>query len=87
MFEQLALLADLKRRNIIIVEDALKFKKEVSDFKVYNYLSIDLYFLIKYGLSLINYLHIYYKIIAPFLYVLAFLKNTQQNFCTVFIHE
>lgn len=34
MFEQLALLADLKRRNIMIVEDALKFKKEMSDFKV-----------------------------------------------------
>jgi len=35
MCEQLALLADLKRRNIMIVEDAFKFKKEMSDFKVY----------------------------------------------------
>lgn len=43
MFEQLALLADLKRRNIMIVEDALKFKKEMSDFKVC--INIDLYFI------------------------------------------
>lgn len=35
MCEQLALLADLKRRNVMIVEDALKFKKEMSNFKVY----------------------------------------------------
>lgn len=34
MFEQLALLADLKRRNIMIVEDAFKLKKEMSNFKV-----------------------------------------------------
>jgi len=34
--EQLALLADLKRRNISIVDDALKFKKEMSNFKVYT---------------------------------------------------
>ncbi|VVC32083.1 Hypothetical protein CINCED_3A009993 [Cinara cedri] len=33
MCEQLALLADLKRRNIMIVEDALKFKKEMSSFR------------------------------------------------------
>ncbi|XP_050541231.1 rab5 GDP/GTP exchange factor isoform X2 [Daktulosphaira vitifoliae] len=33
MCEQLALLEDLKRRNIRIVEDALKFKKEMIDFK------------------------------------------------------
>ncbi|XP_050434080.1 rab5 GDP/GTP exchange factor isoform X2 [Adelges cooleyi] len=33
MCEQLALLEDLKRRNIRIVEDTLKFKKEMSDFK------------------------------------------------------
>lgn len=38
MFEQLALLADLKRRNIIIVDDALKLKNEMSDFKVLFYL-------------------------------------------------
>lgn len=38
MCEQLALLADLKRRNIIIVEDALKLKKQMSDFKVFIYL-------------------------------------------------
>lgn len=37
MCEQLALLADLKRRNITIVEDALKFKKEMSNFKVFIY--------------------------------------------------
>lgn len=35
MCEQLALLADLKRRNITIVDDALKFKKEMSNFKVF----------------------------------------------------
>lgn len=51
MFEQLALLADLKRRNIMIVEDALKFKKEMSDFKVY--ILINLYFVIKYGCLLL----------------------------------
>ncbi|XP_025422361.1 rab5 GDP/GTP exchange factor [Sipha flava] len=33
MFEQLALLADLKRRNLLIVEDAIKLKKEMSNFK------------------------------------------------------
>ncbi|XP_025194622.1 rab5 GDP/GTP exchange factor [Melanaphis sacchari] len=33
MFEQLALLADLKRRNIMIVDDALKLKNEMSNFK------------------------------------------------------
>lgn len=37
MCEQLALLADLKRRNIMIVEDALKFKKEMSSFRVFIY--------------------------------------------------
>lgn len=36
MCEQLALLADLKRRNIIIVEDALKFNKQMCNFKVFN---------------------------------------------------
>jgi len=35
MFEQLALLADLKRRNILIVDDALKLKNEMSNFKVF----------------------------------------------------
>lgn len=34
MCEQLALLADLKRRNILIVDDALKLQKEMADFKV-----------------------------------------------------
>lgn len=38
MFEQLALLADLKRRNIMIVDDALKLKNEMSNFKVLFYL-------------------------------------------------
>lgn len=38
MFEQLALLADLKRRNIMIVDDALKLKNEMSNFKVLIYL-------------------------------------------------
>jgi hypothetical protein len=37
MFEQLALLADLKRRNLLIVEDAIKLKKEMSNFKVFIY--------------------------------------------------
>lgn len=40
MFEQLALLADLKRRNIMIVDDALKLKNEMSDFKVLIYICI-----------------------------------------------
>lgn len=40
MFEQLALLADLKRRNIMIVDDALKLKNEMSNFKVLIYLCI-----------------------------------------------
>jgi hypothetical protein len=40
MFEQLALLADLKRRNIMIVDDALKLKNEMSNFKVLIYLYI-----------------------------------------------
>lgn len=44
MCEQLALLADLKRRNIMIVEDALKFKKEMSDFKVNYFLNVDIFF-------------------------------------------
>lgn len=38
MFEQLALLADLKRRNIMIVDDALKLKNEMSNFKVLSQL-------------------------------------------------
>lgn len=38
MCEQLALLADLKRRNITIVEDALKFNKQMCDFKVFNFI-------------------------------------------------
>lgn len=36
MCEQLALLGDLKRRNIMIVEDALKFKKDMLSFKVFS---------------------------------------------------
>lgn len=45
MCEQLALLADLKRRNIMIVEDVLKFKKEMSSFRVFIiYLLIYVFF-------------------------------------------
>jgi len=47
MFEQLALLADLKRRNIMIVDDALKLKNEMSDFKVLIYSCI-------YNMSILN---------------------------------